>query len=119
MGTHSAAKKMPVLEINLAKVLEGLEMTMDEFIDFCILCGCDYCDSIRGIGPKTALNLVKKHKTLEKIVASLKGGKKEPPADFLEMAVKSRAMFKDAEVTKGEDIKLKWKNANEEEVKKF
>ena len=47
------------------------------------------------------------------------GGKKEPPADFLEMAVKSRAMFKNAEVTKGEDIKLKWKNANEEEVKKF
>ena len=71
--THSAAKKMPVLEINLAKVLEGLEMTMDEFIDFCILCGCDYCDSIRGIGPKTALNLVKKHGTMEKIVASLKG----------------------------------------------
>lgn len=22
---------------------------MDQFIDLCILCGCDYCDSIRGI----------------------------------------------------------------------
>ena len=24
-------------------------MTMDQFIDLCILSGCDYCDSIRGI----------------------------------------------------------------------
>lgn len=22
---------------------------MDQFIDLCILCGCDYCDSIKGI----------------------------------------------------------------------
>jgi flap endonuclease-1 len=117
--THSEAKKMPVLEINLAKVLEGLQMTQDEFIDFCILCGCDYCDSIRGIGPKTALNLVRKHKTLEKIVESLKGSKKAAPETFLEMALKSRSMFKNCEVTNADEIKLKWKNADEEEVKKF
>ena len=23
---------------------------MDQFIDFCILCGCDYCDTLKGIG---------------------------------------------------------------------
>ena len=29
------------------KVIEGLELKDDEFIDFCIFCGCDYCDSIQ------------------------------------------------------------------------
>ena len=47
------------------------------------------------------------------------GTKKEPPATFLELAVKSRSMFKNAEVTNGDEVKLKWKSANEEEVKKF
>jgi flap endonuclease-1 len=27
---------------------------MEQFVDLCILCGCDYCDSVRGIGPKKA-----------------------------------------------------------------
>ncbi|KAF5189966.1 Flap endonuclease, partial [Thalictrum thalictroides] len=29
------------------KILEELNLSMDQFIDLCILCGCDYCDSIR------------------------------------------------------------------------
>ena len=29
------------------KVLEGFEMTQDQFIDLCILLGCDYVDKIR------------------------------------------------------------------------
>ena len=35
--------------ILMLQVLEELELTMDQFIDLCILCGCDYCDSIKGI----------------------------------------------------------------------
>lgn len=31
------------------QILEGLNLTMDQFIDLCILSGCDYCESIRGI----------------------------------------------------------------------
>ncbi len=27
----------------------------DAFIDFCILCGCDYASTIKGIGPVRAL----------------------------------------------------------------
>lgn len=30
------------------QILEELNLTMDQFIDLCILSGCDYCDSIRG-----------------------------------------------------------------------
>lgn len=31
-----------------AQVLEGLGLTEEQFIDMCILCGCDYCGTIRG-----------------------------------------------------------------------
>ena len=47
--TVSAARKLPVVEIELDKVLDGIEMSMDQFIDMCILCGCDYTDNIRGM----------------------------------------------------------------------
>ena len=32
-------KKKPMQEIELERVLQQLNMTMDEFLDFCILCG--------------------------------------------------------------------------------
>ena len=44
---------------------------MDAFIDFCILCGCDYCGTVRGVGPATGFKLLKQHGTLEAAVASL------------------------------------------------
>jgi len=32
-----------------------------QFIDLCILLGCDYCDSIKGTRPKRAMGLIKQH----------------------------------------------------------
>uniref|UniRef100_A0A915K2N7 Flap endonuclease 1 n=1 Tax=Romanomermis culicivorax TaxID=13658 RepID=A0A915K2N7_ROMCU len=69
--TFSEAKKMPIKEFYLDKVLQGLELNHGEFIDLCILLGCDYCPSIRGIGPKKALELIQKHRSLEKILENL------------------------------------------------
>merc|ERR1712228_332529 len=63
-----ASLKKPVLDIDLEKVLEGLELTMAQFIDMCILLGCDYCDSIKGVGPVSALKLVREHGSIEKIL---------------------------------------------------
>ena len=56
--TFSEAKKMPVKEIRLNRVLEGLGLSQKEFVDLCILLGCDYVDKIKGIGPKKAIELV-------------------------------------------------------------
>ena len=33
----------------LDQVLEGLNLTADQFVDLCILCGCDYCGTIKGV----------------------------------------------------------------------
>lgn len=54
----------------------------DEFIDICILCGCDYCGTIRGIGPKSAFKLIMEHRTLEKAIASLDKKKYNVPEPY-------------------------------------
>eukprot|EP01052_Picozoa_sp_SAG31_P002555 SAG31_NODE_91_length_26366_cov_6.792211_3_plen_245_part_00 len=63
--------KRPVYEIDLAIVLEQLGVSMQQFVDFCILCGCDYLESIRGCGPATAFKLVVQHESIEGIAKAL------------------------------------------------
>ena len=46
----------------------GPGLTNAQFVDFCILCGCDYSGTIRGVGPKTALKLIKEHGSIEEIL---------------------------------------------------
>lgn len=70
--TFSEAKKEPICEINLKLALEGLEMEMSQFIDLCILLGCDYLEPIKGIGPKSALKLVREFGGLKGIVEHLR-----------------------------------------------
>ena len=48
--------------------MSGLELSYTQFVDLCILCGCDYCGSVRGVGPKTALKLIRQHKTIEAVL---------------------------------------------------
>ena len=48
--TFSEARKEPIKEFCLQRALQDMEFTMEMFIDLCILLGCDYCDTIRGIG---------------------------------------------------------------------
>ena len=58
--------------ITLDKVLEGFSMNHTEFIDMCILCGCDYCENLPRIGNKTAFNHIKKFKTIESLLPKIK-----------------------------------------------
>ena len=37
----------------------------------CILCGCDSCESIRGIGQVKAYQFIQKYKTIENVIANL------------------------------------------------
>ncbi len=80
--TASQARKLPVTEIELKTALEEMGLTMDEFIDVCILCGCDYTGSIRGIGPSKSFDLIKKYHTIENAIAHLDTKKHPVPEDF-------------------------------------
>ena len=42
-----------------------MELSFDAFIDFCILCGCDYTTTIPKVGPANAYKLIKNHNSIE------------------------------------------------------
>lgn len=85
-----------ILQVKLDKALEVLRLTRDQFIDFCILCGCDYCGTLKGIGPKTAYNLIKKYKCIERILEF-----KSETLDGFELA---REYFKNPKVAPVQEI---------------
>jgi flap endonuclease-1 len=80
--TYSEARKMPIREIRLDKVLEGLNLSMESFIDLCILLGCDYSETIKGIGPKRALEQIRKYKSIDGVLKHLDKEKYPPPETF-------------------------------------
>ncbi|CAI5439584.1 unnamed protein product [Caenorhabditis angaria] len=113
----SEAKKMPIKEIILARLYEEMDITEDQFIDLCILLGCDYCGTIRGVGPKRAVELIKQHKDIETILENIDQNKYPPPADW--PYKRARELFKHPEVTKGEEVELTWKDPDVEGIVQF
>jgi flap endonuclease-1 len=66
--TFSEQRKEPIQEIHVDKVLAGLNMDRKQFVDLCILLGCDYLDPIPKIGPNTALKMIREFGDLEGVV---------------------------------------------------
>ena len=62
-------------------IILKLGFNHDKFIEFCILCGCDYCDQVPKIGNITALKLFQKHGTIEEII---KNTSYQFPENYLE-----------------------------------
>ncbi len=78
-----------------------LGLTREQLIDVGILIGTDYNpDGIRGIGPKTAIKLIKKHGNLEAVLPEL------PNKDFPHPIEEIRALFLKPDVT--DDYMLDW-----------
>ena len=87
----SIKRKDVVSVIDLECLLKDFKMNMKEFVDLCILCGCDYCPSIPKVGTIRSYNYIHNHKTIENLVES----KKCPniPEEFLEKYANSRGLF--------------------------
>tara|TARA_Y100001970_G_C14184539_1_gene831773 strand:- start:335 stop:1324 length:990 start_codon:yes stop_codon:yes gene_type:complete len=59
--------------INLEQVLKDFEMNMNQFLDICILSGCDYCPiTIPKVGSLRSYNYIKTYKTIEGLIESNK-----------------------------------------------
>ncbi len=54
--------------LELEVVLERLELTREQMIDMALLIGIDFNSGIKGIGPKTAVKLMRKHGSLEAVM---------------------------------------------------
>ncbi|OLY82699.1 Flap endonuclease 1 [Smittium mucronatum] len=114
--TFSEAKKLPILEFHLDKVLQGLDLTYSQFVDLCILLGCDYTQSIKNVGPKTGYSLIKQHKDIESVIENLKANQTCPP-DFDYKS--ARQLFLSPDVAPTADLKLVWQSPDVEGVCQF
>lgn len=91
--------------ISYKTALSELGISQEEFIDFCILSGCDYTGTLKGVGPITALKLIKKYKNIENILENDKNLKTK--GEFFEYK-KVRNLFQNPLVLY--DIKVNQEN---------
>ncbi|KAI9641255.1 Elongation of fatty acids protein 2 [Ciborinia camelliae] len=140
--TFSEQRKEPIQEVSLEKVLTGLNMDRKQvrnplhlipqtqlnakitrqFVDLCILLGCDYLDPIPKIGPHTALKLIREHGDLETLVAWITADKKERytiPADWPYQDARELFFKPDVCPPDHEDCDFKWEAPDIEGLVKF
>jgi flap endonuclease-1 len=117
----SGKRKLPMREayvqvdpeiIELAATLESLGLTREQLIDLGILIGTDFNpDGFKGIGPKTALKLLRENGTIEGIAQ--KDPDFKPPPNLN----KIRQIFLKPEVTS--HYSLQWREPQTEELVRF
>ena len=121
-----SGKEENIVEIKLDEVLSGLGLNMDEFVDLCILCGCDYCERIEGIGCIKAYQLIKEYKTIEKVIEYTESYNRDSNHkkkltynkenfDY----VLARQLFKKPEVVDTSAVEFKFNSPNIEGLKEF
>ena len=62
------ADKNTIDEYCLEGILNSMDLNHTQFIDMCILCGCDYTSKINGLGPISAFKLITKYKSIEEFI---------------------------------------------------
>jgi flap endonuclease-1 len=98
--------------VELDEVLKECGITYEQLVDVGILIGTDFNpDGIRGLGPKTALKLVKEHGTLEQALPHVKN------AEFPVEPQRIREIFLHPKVT--DNYRLEWQEPNVEGVVDF
>lgn len=98
--------------VELAKTLGCCGITYEQLIDVGILIGTDFNpDGIKGLGPKTALKLIKEHGTLEAALPHIKN------ATFPVEPSQIREIFLHPKVT--DNYRLEWKTPNEQGIIDF
>jgi flap endonuclease-1 len=98
--------------VELDATLKTLGITYEQLIDIAILTGTDFNpEGIKGLGPKTALKLIKEHENLENAVPHLKN------AEFPVEPQRIREIFLHPGVT--DSYRLEWKEPDVQSVVDF
>ena len=98
--------------VELGKVLSELGITHEQLVDVGILVGTDFNpEGVKGVGPKTALQLIKEHGTIEKALPVLKN------AEFPVEAQRIRDIFLHPKVT--DNYPLDWREPDVDGVVEF
>jgi flap endonuclease-1 len=104
-GTKTRVEVVPEV-IELSKTLGQCELTREQLIDVGILIGTDFNpDGIKGLGPKTALKLIKQYDTIENAIPHIKNPSFPVEPNCI------RKIFLHPEVT--DNYKVGWREPNE------
>jgi flap endonuclease-1 len=96
--------------IELDSLLKGLEIDEKKLVDLAILIGTDFNEGVKGVGPRKALSLIKKHGDLERALEAL--------GVELEVEVgEVKEIFLNPSVR--DDYVLEWRRPDPEAVKRF
>ncbi len=98
-------------KIELGKILDGLGISREQLVIMGILVGTDYAPGgVKGIGPKNALKIVKKHGDLRSVIKEVDWSFEKDPEDIMNL-------FMNPSVT--ENYSLEWHEPREDDIKKF
>lgn len=83
--------------VSLHKCLVKMNITMDQFIDMCVLLGCDHCDNIPKVGMAKVYPHIVDHVKLEKVIKLYKQKRPELIDTFdFDIMIETREYFKNA-----------------------
>ena len=109
-GRRKIARKNSYINVSpeiveLKKILAANKITFEQLIDLSILIGTDFNPmGIKGLGPKTALKLIKEHGTIAKVLPHVKNNQIQfDPQEIKEI-------FINPKIT--DDYVLKWKDVD-------
>ena len=95
--------------IDLYDGLDRLEITREQLVDMAILMGTDFNKGVKGIGPKRALKLIKKHGGIEGALSELDTS--------IDLFLDVRAIFLHPDISLDYDVK--WKSPDEVRIIEF
>jgi flap endonuclease-1 len=96
--------------IELHSLLQHLEITREQLIDLAIMVGTDFDKGIKGVGPKTALRLIKTYGTLEGLPAQYQDQLAETVNEVREIFLKPAVI---------NDVKIQYSGLKEDELRQF
>jgi flap endonuclease-1 len=108
--TASFLREKMVEVFTLSQILKELRLTQAQFIDFCILSGCDYCTTIRDIGPMKGYQLILQYVDLEHFPETI---------IVPQRVISARAEFHKSELEDYDIGTLKLKHIKEKELQTF
>lgn len=105
-----------VIEIDLDRITNKLGISYDQFIDLCILLGCDYCNTISGFSKSDALSVIKENDCLDEIINNINNGslKYKIPYNFPYSQVQD--YFKNPNVINPENMKFIWESNSKRNI---
>jgi flap endonuclease-1 len=107
-----------IIEISYTKMLEELKISDNQFLDLCILLGCDYLPRLPGLGQVKSFDYIKKYKSIKNIL-ELKTIKEPENYNYEEVEEYFKTASSKCIVPNKDDLTIKFRENENEEIRNF